>query len=209
MNNLPKVEDQGAGGMANSPVSGQSVAGNADQLAELVKELKTIRSEISGLYSRQDKDRNKFSEFESDYKKFKEGGMSEGAAYDAAIGSRKPETDLEKRVNELYEKIAQSSGKMEVDAAKLLASSGLDLEDSGVQLLAARKYNSEEEVFAAIGKFVTSKQSPHKPSQDATLPKGSSKPLDAEAMTSELSVLYKTGENAERIKELETLLEWN
>jgi hypothetical protein len=110
MSDNPNVDDQnpnGAGGVTNPSVSqgeGKSVA-DAGNLSKLVRdaiaeELKPIKGEIGGLYSRQDKDRNAMREFMGEVKKQQANGLSENDAIDAAESTLKEraETQAEKKM---------------------------------------------------------------------------------------------------------------
>ena len=86
--NVDNSEGNGAGGEATSSASaptGKPVEGTAEELSKLVKsviaeELKPIKGEISGLYSRQDKDRNQLREFMDEFKKVKAEGKTDEEA---------------------------------------------------------------------------------------------------------------------------------
>jgi len=83
------VDSEGAGGATNPPVSSTPVEGNAVEMSKLVKQvvdeaLKPIKGDISGLYSRQDKDRNELGEFMAEFKKQKGKGLDDEAAEIAA-----------------------------------------------------------------------------------------------------------------------------
>ena len=66
------VDTTGAGGDTNPPVSKVSVNGDEERLSRIVKsaiaeELKPIKGDIGGLYSRTDKQQNAFSDFLKEY----------------------------------------------------------------------------------------------------------------------------------------------
>ncbi len=117
MPETPNVDPQagsGAGGTTTPPASTQAgapVAGQAAELSKLVRdvlaeELKPIKGEISGLYSRQDKDRNAFSEFMAEFKKQKAKGLSDEDAESAAQGNL-AEREKQTRRDQVFDKLAE------------------------------------------------------------------------------------------------------
>lgn len=132
------VDTPGVEEPASSPAS-EATVDNAAKLSELVKEvianeLKPIKGEISGLYSRQDKDRNTLSEFMDEFKKLKADGLTDDAAHvaaEATIKTREQSNKQAEVINALAEKFLDepstqpagsgTSGAIEaVDAIKML-----------------------------------------------------------------------------------------
>lgn len=200
------VDEHGAQA-ANPGVSGKSVENETLQLSELVKEIKSIKSEISGIYSRQDKDRNQFREFMDDFQRFKAGGMTDEAAYRAAESGQNAKV-LEKRLEELEKKFTSPTGNGTVDAVKVIQSAGLDMEDPRVKVLAGRSYANDMELYAAIGQHVATKPSNHNPAQNVATPLGTGKASSQEDLWAEYERLHvNPTANSNRIKELAKELE--
>lgn len=140
------VEVEGAGGTPTPPVSPKTVD-DAETLSKLVRSvvedaIKPIKAEIGGIYSRQDKDRNQFSEFMAEFKKHKRDGLNDEEAERAANVSLEEKTK-EARKDALIEAMARKlgldspppvgNGKGEaVDVAKVLSETGLDQTDPEV-----------------------------------------------------------------------------
>ena len=207
------VGSPGEGGDANPAPSGESVDGNAGQLSDLVKEaiseaLKPIKGEISGLYSRQDRDRNQFREFMDEFKKFKANGLSDSEA-EAAAQNALGEKEQTERRNQVLDKLAerflntpspQSPGKGvsgAVDAAKVISEHGLNMSDPLVAILANGKYDSEDAVKIAIADYIrATKAAPSPtPAQAPAAAGGTTTPQNltadqVEAKSAELNKLY-------------------
>jgi hypothetical protein len=109
------VDDKGAGG--DQPPASKSPVEDAETLSRLVKqviadELKPIKGDISGLYSRQDKDRKVFGEFLDEFKKQKATGLSDQDAEDAAqlvLTEREKAVRRDKVIDQLAERFLNES----------------------------------------------------------------------------------------------------
>ena len=115
MTDEPIVDDKGAG-ENQTPVS-KSPVEDAETLSRLVKqviseELKPIKGDISGLYSRQDKDRKAFGEFLDEFKRQKATGLSDEAAETAAqnvLSEREKVARRDKVIDQLAERFLNES----------------------------------------------------------------------------------------------------
>lgn len=212
MTTKPNVGNRGAQD-ANPDVSGSTVEGGTAQLLEIVaglaNEVKSLKSNISGIYSRQDKDRNQLRDFMDDFKQFKAGGMTDDAAYTAAESNQTART-LVQRLEKLESLVTQPTGNGAVDAAKVIATAGLDVNDPKVKLMASRNYANETELYAAIGQHVASTPIEHSSAQDpSSVGRGKGSQPSEDEMSRELLELYNNPTQHEaRIKELETKLGW-
>ena len=178
----------GAGGETNPPVSpsaGGTVAVDANTLSKLVKaaiadELKPIKGEISGMYSRQDKDRNAFREFMDEVKKQQANGLSEDQAFTAAQGeiTSRAEAAAEKvMLKEIHAKLFGSSSdqaagtgviEADVEATAELQRYGLNQnEPDAIELLRSLANLSKEAKEAKVNKFILGKVAPHQPPSPA------------------------------------------
>ena len=124
------------------------VAGDAAQLPGLVEavrkvvaeELKPVKGEISGIYSRQDKDRNAFREFMDEYKKQKASGKSDADAEVAAQNAltERAEAVAEKQMlKDIHAKLFGSSpaGNGADEVAQIISQYHLDEKDPSVAKL--------------------------------------------------------------------------
>ena len=231
MTDVSNVDPAGAGGVANPPASSGAVDGNAELLSKLVKEaiaaeLKPIKGDISGLYSRQDKDRNAFREFMDEYNKQKGKGLSDAEAFSAtesALGEREQTAKKDKMIEEIYQKFVGPSSTPTpgtgasgaVDAAKVVAEYGLDLKDPQVALLLNNRYESVEQAELAVARHIKAQRSAPSPNQaQAPAPiggaqSGSLSNVEIEAKATELKMLYKNPtKHAAQIARLEKELGW-
>lgn len=233
MTDTPNVDNQaGAGADGNqpsaSPQAGGSVAGNAAELSQLVKaaiaeELKPIKGEISGLYSRQDKDRNAFSEFMAEFKKQKAKGLSDEDAETAAQSSlveREKQTKRDQIIDKLAEQYLNSSsaqpagnGTSGADAtAKVLKEAQLDANTPEVIDL-IRQYGNDPVSFAVRAGELRAKMA-NKPTPDAsasstpvTPPASPPQEVDVQALTAEQQRLMKNpSRNFKRLAEIKEQL---
>jgi len=229
MPDQPNVDAVGAGGTTNPPVSKQSVEG-AEQLSGLVKsvvrevlteELKPIKGDISGLYSRQDKQNNTFSELLDEFKTQKANGLSDADAQTAAEKNVADKQRQEKRdaiIDKLAEQMlnpssAQPAGNSAsgVDAAaKVLEELKLDAKDAEVAKklgevgLDNPKLREEMAVFALQHRPQTTTS----PAQSAALKGGASSSSNVEEKIATLQELQKRPSiNKVRIAELTAELE--
>ncbi|MFA6270964.1 MAG: hypothetical protein WC657_07200 [Candidatus Paceibacterota bacterium] len=140
------VEVGGAGEKPTSPVSPKTVD-DAETLSKLVRSvveeaIKPIKGEISGIYSRQDKDRNVYSEFMAEYKKHKRDGLNDEDAERAANVSLEVKAK-ETRKDALIEAMARKLGldsptpvgngqSGAVDVAQVILETGLEQTDPDV-----------------------------------------------------------------------------
>ena len=155
------VENVGAEGNANPPVSAGAVA-DASQLSELVKqaiaaELKPIKGEISGLYSRQDKDRSVLGEFMDEFKKQKAKGLSDGEAEAAAqttLKSREKEAERDALFAKLAEKLLNEPSTQATGSS---ASGTFDVAQA-VEDLQVRQLDANDPDFIALIKSGLSKE---------------------------------------------------
>lgn len=116
MTDQPNVDTSGVDG-ATSPSASKSPVEGAEQLSGLVRsvvkevmaeELKPIKGDISGLYSRQDKDRNANREFMDEYRKQMANGLSDKDAEDAAhnaLNQREAQAEEKRMLAEVYAKV--------------------------------------------------------------------------------------------------------
>lgn len=196
--NVDTPRAEGAVEKPTSPASeaaGKSVAGNAADLSELVRTaveevLKPIKGEISGLYSRQDKDRNQFREFMDEFRKQKKKGLDDGEAEIAAnevlsakAAEQKARDDEIAWRKAVSEKLNLSSPQPvgngqpgAVDVAKVISDVGLDSSDSDAIALAARQYPNEEARELALRRYAMSKKTPTPADQSA--PPGNPAPTE-------------------------------
>ena len=155
----PNVDEKGAEGIANAGASNSSVDGASNLPEELVKALETIldkrlkpiEGNISGIYSRQDKDRNAFDKFLDEYnkQKAKSPDLSEAelrANTKLALDASEEEGKQKKMVEELYRKFVEpdpssaSGGNGNTggsDVGSLVSELGLDANDPRVVALRA------------------------------------------------------------------------
>lgn len=195
----PNVDDAGAGGTTNPPVSQPPVEG-AVKLSDLVgtvrqvlsEELKPIKGDISGLYSRQDKQGNAFREFMDEYKQQKANGLPDKEAEDAAervLADRDRQTKRDQIIDKLAEQVLGSSSTQTagngasgaVDKAKVVADFGLSETDADVVKLMREKNGVE---FATeIGKMALnrSKQNPPSPASATAASAGQAPREDVQA----------------------------
>jgi hypothetical protein len=227
MSDNPNVDTQnptGAGGETNPPVSnggGQSVAGSAD-LSKLVRdaiaeELKPIKGEISGIYSRQDKDRNAVRELMDEIKKQQAKGLSENDAIEAAQSalSERAETKAEKQMlKEIHAKLfgessanptgTRSNGTGETD--RVIQELSLDANSPDViNILAKRQDPAMQELEL---RRLAQRPKPT-PSPSASLAGNApvSEGVDAERLYAEMATLYKEPtKNAARLAAIQKQL---
>lgn len=206
----------GVGGDTNPPASpqaGGAVAVDAETLSKLVKaaiadELKPIKGEISGIYSRQDKDRNAFREFMDEVKKQEASGLSPDQAFTAAqneINSR-AETLAEKQMlKDIHSKLfgsssAQAAGNGEsgadVQAVAELQKYGISTNEAdAVELLRSIAPLSAEARDAKVAKFILGKVAPPQPPSPAGFTQSPSltgaTSVNVDALSNEMNTLYK------------------
>lgn len=223
------VEETGAGGTPKPPASETSVA-DAETLSKLVRSavdeaLKPIKGDISGLYSRQDKDRNAFSEFMAEFKKQKAKGLDDDAAESAANSVLDKQKKEQKR-DELLELVAKKLGLDSsqpvgngnggaVDVAKVASEYGLKADDPEfVAAFSNRKYDNDKDARLDLVTFAYKQATKPQPSDAdaASPPSGAPKKamtqseIDTKAAT--LTALYKSPtKNAKQIAILEKELE--
>jgi len=175
MTDNPNVETDGAGTEANVPASPEAVAGDANQLSELVKrvladELKPIKGEISGLYSRQDKDRNQFREFMDEFKKQKASGLSDAEAEQAAqtaLTEREKQSKRDQLIDKLAEKFLNESStqtpgtgvSVSGELAQVIRDNQLDANDPAVTEIIAAHGGNVVKAAVALGKLAQVKAS--------------------------------------------------
>lgn len=211
MTTKPNVGAEGAES-ANSSVSDVSVEDRVAELKKLVEEaLAPIKSEISGIYSRQDKDRNQFREFMDEFKRLKGDNLSDEAAYagaEATLLRKQKETERDQKLDEIYKKLFPSSdGNEPVSAAQVMKNAGLDLEDPAFEVLKERKYSNESELYADIGRLVAKKKLPS--TAQETSSSKSETPGKTSDLIAELNALYKNPSvNYDRIDAIEKELGW-
>lgn len=179
MTENPNVESQGAGGN-QPPASGEAVAGKPD-LSELVKvvrdvvseELKPVKGEISGIYSRQDKDRNAFREFMDEYRKQKATGLSDVEAQNAAeqtLNAKAENAEEKRMLKEVYAKVIGSSSPQAagngvsgaVDLAKAVAK--YDLSESDPDVIEASRGKSGDALDASLANLALKRAKQNPPS---------------------------------------------
>lgn len=152
--------------------NGAPVAGDAERLSELVKqvlaeELKPIKGEIGGLYSRQDKDRNQFRDFMDEFKKQKAIGLSDTDAEQAAeiaLGTREREIKRDRLIDKLAEKFLDESstptpGKGQGVAeslAQVILDYKLDANDPGVAKILADHKGNDLKAASELGRHAAS-----------------------------------------------------
>ncbi len=117
MTDKTDVDIDGAGETTNSPVSKTSVTGEDERLSKIVKsviaeELRPIKGDISGLYSRQDKQQNAFSDFLVEFNKGKAKGLSDQDAQtqaESALAGREQEAKRQKAIDLVLERFANET----------------------------------------------------------------------------------------------------
>ena len=192
----------GAGAEGNttpsaSPQTGATVAVTPAQLSKLVedgieKALKPVKGEISGLYSRQDKDRNAFSEFMAEFKKQKKTGMSDDeaeTAATAALSEREKAAKRDKAIDTILERFgdpasAAPAGNVQSgteDQAKVISAYQLDANDA--EVIANMKLQGAE-FKAAIADlaFRRATKQPASPSGATTLTSAPARAADTQSM---------------------------
>lgn len=191
----------------------------------LSEELKPIKGEISGLYSRQDKDRNAFSEFMAEYKKQKAKGLNDEAAEIAAnnaLDERKKATRRDQLIEAVAKKLGLDSeqpvgnGEQEaVSVAEVVKLAGLDPSDPEViAAFAGKNITSNLDAAILAGRVAASKASKPQPTEadkaspQTPSPKRDATPADISAKVDRLNLLYKSPtRNAAEIKKLEEEVE--
>lgn len=139
------VDDGGAGGSTKPPVSQTPVTGDEERLAKIVKsvlaeELKPIKGDIGGLYSRQDKQQNAFGDFLKEFNKAKAGGLSDQDAQVQAentLQGREQQAKREKAIDLVLERFGNDSSTSAAgtgtsgadEASKVFAKYEVDLND--------------------------------------------------------------------------------
>lgn len=224
----PNVEDVDAGGTPTPPAAQASVA-DAETLSKLVRSavddaLKPIKGDISGLYSRQDKDRNAFSDFMAEFKKQKATGLDDDAAETAANSAIEKRTKEQKR-DALLEAVAKKLGLdspdpvgngqgKAVDVAKVISEYGLKNDDPDViAAFTNRQFADEKDARLAVLDLAYKKATKPQPSDadgasppSAQVPKMDVSKVDEKA--ARLNLLYKAPtKNAKEIEQLEKELE--
>jgi hypothetical protein len=168
----------GAGGETNPPASpsaGTTVAVDAKTLSELVNTVKTLKGEIGGIYSRQDKDRNAFREFMDEYQKQKANNLSDTEAFTATENAIKQRAEAMEE-KELLRKIAdkvlgspstQAAGNgasgASVEAAAELEKYGLAKDPDALELI---RVNAPKD---KVKDFILEKLAPKQPPSPAGL----------------------------------------
>lgn len=222
-------DSAGAGGDTNPPASpstGGTVAVDAKQLSELVKqaiaeELKPVKGEISGLYSRQDKDRNQFREFMDEFQKQKANNLSDAEAFTATENALKQKSEVQED-KELLRKIAEKvlgssspesagtgAGGADVQAVAELGKYKIDPNSAeAVALLRSMDKLNPLEKEVKLKTFILDQLAPKKPPSPADLVQsaaagGASKPKDVAALQEEQSQLLKNpSKNMKRLAEI-------
>lgn len=223
--NVESGQPNGAEGITNPNVSkegGSPVAVDADALSRLVKdaiaaELKPIKGEISGIYSRQDKDRNALREFMDEVKKQQANGLSENDAIDAAQNAlnERAETVAEKKmIREIHAKLFGSSstqpagnGPSGAEQAQIISEYKLDGNDP--EVIAA--YSLSGDSFRAKIADIAYRRATKQPASIASVPAASVSPsqggADTNVLISKLSEYQKfPTKHKKEIAELEAEL---
>jgi hypothetical protein len=225
--NVEERVTEGAGGETNPPVSeeaSKSVAVDADALSKLVRgvveeSLKPIKGEISGIYSRQDKDRNSFREFMEEVKKQEASGLSENDAIDAAesaLSARAESAAEKKMLKEIHSKLFGDSpvspaGNGENGAgqiAQVISELPLDGNSPDVMAILAEEGLTLEQQELKLRRLA---DRPKKQPSPSAAPSGNSGTaaagVDEEALLSELQTLYKEpSKHMKRILEIQKAL---
>lgn len=222
------VEPTGAGGTSNLPVSSGTVT-DADALTKLVRgviadELKPIKGDIGGLYSRQDKQQNAFSEFMAEFKKQKGKGLDDNAAEVAAhtVLNERAEKEQERAwrqsVSEKLNLVAPANtdngSRSVVDAAKVFSNMGLPADNPEVAAMRVKSYKSDDEAMLDAARFIARQNAKPVPS-NADLPTPQSSPAPSspdakviEGKMAQLNKMYKTpSKYAKELPALEKELE--
>lgn len=165
------VDTTGAGGKTNPPVSKVPVAGEDERLAKIVRgvlaeELKPIKGDIGGLYSRQDKQQNAFSDFLKEFNKAKASGLSDQDAQtqaESTLQDREKQLKREKALDLVLEKFgndlpataAGTSQSVTDEASQVFAKYKVDMNDPGaVDFLSLKG----AELKAAVADYAFTKQ---------------------------------------------------
>lgn len=141
----PGVSSEAKPSVAGAPDVAKLVEAIGPALAKIVDEkLAPVKGEISAIYSREDKDRNKFSEFLAEFHAQKSTGLTDAQATDAAVASltkrateAEREAKLEKAIDILLGqqapvKTAGNGADEATDVAAILAEYGLSDSDPAV-----------------------------------------------------------------------------
>lgn len=219
----------GAGGDTNPPASpsaGGTVAVDAETLSKLVKqviaeELKPVKGEISGLYSRQDKDRNALREFMDEVKRQEAAGLSSEEAITAAqntIKNREEAIAEKQMLKEIHSKLFGSSSPesagtgesgTDVKAVAELGKYKIDPNSAeAVALLRSMDKLNPLEKEVKLKTFILDQLAPKQPPSPADLVQsaaagGASKPKDVAALQEEQSQLLKNpSKNMKRLAEI-------
>lgn len=219
--------DAGAGGTTTPPASSQpgaSVAVDAKTLSKLVKdaiaeELKPVKGEISGLYSRQDKDRNALREFMDEVKKQQANGLSENDAIDAAQNAlnERAETAQEKKMlKEIHAKLfglssTQDAGNVAsgaADMANVISELKLDANSADVVAILAKGLDPDKQELE-LRRYAARPKTQPSAAESATLQGGApATKKDAAPMIARLAELQKVpSKNFAEIEKLEKELD--
>ena len=221
------VELDGVVEPASPATSDSSVAVTAEQVSEIVANaLKPLKGEIGGLYSRQDKDRNAYSELLDEFKKQKANGLDDTAATakaEAVLQERDRTSKQERVLNALAEKFLGEPSTQSVgngasgafDPAQVFINEGHDPNDPRVAAVMNKTYaDARDAQIAALKLSVAMKSSPTPTAaQSATLPGGAPhnsnlSTSDVDTKTAQLLSLYSNPTvNAAAIQALETELD--
>ena len=220
------VELDGVVEPASPAASDSAVAVTAEQVSEIVANaLKPLKGEIGGLYSRQDKDRNAYSELLDEFKKQKANGLDDTAATAKAesVLAEREKASKQERVLEalaarfLNEPSTQPVGNGEsgaVDTAKAFEMAGLDVSDPRVVVAMKKQYANEDAAIADAVRLSKAIQNSPTPTaaQSASLqgaPINSNlSTSDVDTKTAQLLSLYSNPTvNAAAIQALETELD--
>lgn len=223
MTDETNVDAVGAGGTPNPPASPAPVA-DADALVKLVRSafdeaLKPIKGDISGLYSRQDKDRNAFSEFMTEFKKQKGKGLDDDAAEAAANtalqerGEREQERALIRAMSEKLglvppKSVGNGDGGAG-DAAKFVAEFGLD--ENSPEVTQALREASGPALEARLARIALKSQNKQPPSPAGAPAMGAAPThadkVDVDGLAAEHSRLMKNPTaNMKRLAEIQAEL---
>lgn len=224
----------GAGGDTNpsaSPSAGGTVAVDAETLSKLVRgviaeELKPIKGEIGGLYSRQDKDRNAVRELMDEVKKQEAAGLSSEDAITAAQNTLKnrEEAIAEKQMlKDIHSKLFGSSSPesagngasgADVKAVAELQRYNLDPNSAeSVALLRSLASLTGDAKEAKLKQYILDQVAPKQPPSPAGFTQapatGGMVQTNVDALQSEINILYRNPSAPgamKRISEIKELL---
>lgn len=217
--NVGNAPATGAEGTPNPAVSQQGtppIEANDQLLSTLQSlsaEFKTLKKELGGLQSRQDKAENSFAERLAKLDQYEKSGMTRDQALarmDADESDvnwrRKLETQLSEIAARLENGGTQTNRQQQV--AEVFASKGLDPKDPRIAQFLVKEYSSPEAMELAAYRLKEELASPNPTNaQNASLNGGSPKSGNADEMFSRLEVLYKNyTQNLPEIQQIESEL---